>query len=169
MTDHRLIEKLLNLIDRKINNTNSDNLNPILIDTIIDFIQVYTDRTHHGKEEEILFKEIGKKKINHGDYIMMFELIEDNKLARSKVNELIQLNEDNKNNHTNDLNKIIEIFKWLISFYPNHIKKEDEIFFPNTEKYFTNEELDKMLNDFHEFDRNMIHEKYINVYNLLNK
>jgi len=41
-----------------------------------------------------------------------------------------------------------------------HIKKEDAVFFPNTEKYFTADELDRMLEEFWEFDRKMIHEKY---------
>ena len=37
------------------------------------------------------------------------------------------------------------------------------------EKYFSNEELDKMLNDFWEFDKKMIHEKYNKLYESLSK
>ena len=60
----------------------------------------------------------------------------------------------------NSLEQIIENLSVLIKFYPEHINKEDKIFFPNTEKYFTEAELDKMLLEFWEFDKKMIHEKY---------
>jgi hemerythrin-like domain-containing protein len=57
----------------------------------------------------------------------------------------------------------------LIGFYPVHMVKEDKVFFPNTEKYFSDEELVKMMDNFWEFDRKMIHEKYNNLYDLLSK
>ena len=41
------------------------------------------------------------------------------------------------------------------------------MFFPNTEKYFSDAELDDILNDFWEFDRKMIHEKYNRLYESL--
>jgi len=53
--------------------------------------------------------------------------------------------------------------KALAAFYPEHIRKEDKVFFPSTEKYFTTEELDAMLEEFWAFDRSLIHEKYKNV------
>jgi len=34
------------------------------------------------------------------------------------------------------------------------------LYFPNTEKYFIADEVDRMLEEFWEFDRKMIHEKY---------
>jgi hemerythrin-like domain-containing protein len=58
---------------------------------------------------------------------------------------------------------IQEIIAWLASFYPVHIKKEDDVFFPGTERYFDDRELDDMLEKFWEFDRGMIHEKYRKV------
>ncbi len=50
--------------------------------------------------------------------------------------------------------------KELAHFYPVHIEKEDKHFFFPCQEYFTKEELDKMLAEFYEFDRKMIHEKY---------
>jgi hemerythrin-like domain-containing protein len=48
----------------------------------------------------------------------------------------------------------------LVDFYPEHIKKEDDVFFPASRTYFSNEEDQEMLAEFGEFDRKMIHEKY---------
>ncbi len=167
MIEHRLIEKVLAVIKKKLNDLSKDNFDPLFIDTVVDFIRVYADRTHHGKEEDILFKELEKKNVVKEDTVLMNDLIEDHKQARKKVKELVEYNNEFKKGNKNDFNGIIEILKWLISFYPAHIKREDDTFFPDTEKYFSKEELDKMLNDFWEFDRKMIHEKYQKVYNSL--
>jgi hemerythrin-like domain-containing protein len=47
-----------------------------------------------------------------------------------------------------------------VNFYPEHIEKEDKLFFPAYMKYFSDEEDQLMLEKFYEFDREMIHEKY---------
>jgi hemerythrin-like domain-containing protein len=51
----------------------------------------------------------------------------------------------------------------LVEFYPKHIKKEDERFFYPILDYFTKREQDAMLQEFWEFDRKLIHEKYQKV------
>ncbi len=50
--------------------------------------------------------------------------------------------------------------KSIIDFYPKHIKKEDELFFPASRTYFSEAEDQAMLAEFWELDRKMIHEKY---------
>jgi hemerythrin-like domain-containing protein len=59
--------------------------------------------------------------------------------------------------------EVIAYLKELAQFYPVHIQKEDKHFFFPCMEYFTKEEQDKMLDEFYEFDRNMIHEKYQKV------
>jgi rubredoxin len=48
----------------------------------------------------------------------------------------------------------------LVKLYDKHITKEDREFFHPSMKYFTGPEKQSMLEEFNEFDRNMIHEKY---------
>jgi hemerythrin-like domain-containing protein len=52
----------------------------------------------------------------------------------------------------------------LTDFYPKHIEKEDKHFFYPCQEYLTKEEQEKMLVEFWEFDRKMIHEKYNKVF-----
>lgn len=52
------------------------------------------------------------------------------------------------------LDEVTALLKTLVDFYPKHIKKEDEVFFPASRTYFSDE---------WEFDRKMIHEKYKTV------
>lgn len=169
MIEHRLIEKVLSVLNTKTGNFDPDHYDPLFVETVIDFIKVYADRTHHGKEEDILFKLLKNKKMGGEDENLMLELIEDHGRARMRVKILGEYNKEFKNGHKDELSKITDILNWLVSFYPVHIKKEDAVFFPDTEKYFTQKELDKMLNDFWEFDRKMVHEKYQAVYQSLLK
>ena len=160
MIEHRLIEKLLAAAAELTTNMTERTYDPVLIDSIVDFIKTYADRTHHGKEEDILFHELSKKDLSEENLQVMNALIDEHKQARRKVVDIVQLNEQYKTGDRTVVSKIKEIILWLSEFYPVHIVKEDKEFFPKSEKYFSEEELDKMLQDFWTFDRNMIHEKY---------
>ena len=164
MIEHRLIEKMLILAKTKVDLMNKENYNAVVIDSIVDFIKIYADRTHHGKEEDILFKKLESKNLNQTDKIIMNELIDEHRQARLKVGEIVKLNNEYKNGNKNIVSQIKEIINWLCEFYPVHIKKEDKIFFPNADIYFNDSELDEMLKDYYDFDVKMIHEKYNNLY-----
>ena len=170
MIEHRLIEKMLKIIAKELASIRKNNVvNPVFIDTVVDFIQTYADRTHHGKEEDILFRELEKKRMDPANTGLMKELIEDHVTARKIVRELVEANERYAEGDRGSIDIIIEKTSFLINFYPGHIRKEDLVFFPDTEKYFSSEELDDMLAGFREFDRKMIHEKYLKLYDSLLK
>jgi len=169
MIEHRLIEKVLKLARSRTKTISEGNYNPIAVDTLVDFIKVYADRTHHGKEEDILFSALKRKKLDENDSRIMMELIEEHKQARAKVGEIVELNERFKAADRSVVKDILRCIVWLTEFYPPHIEKEDRIFFPNTERYFSEKELSDMLGMFWDFDRKMIHEKYSGVYAKLNE
>lgn len=138
-------------------------IDPVFIDSAVDFIRTYADRTHHGKEEDILFRELEKKDMSTQDQKAMQDLIEEHGYARKIVGDIVDAKKKYLQGDAAARSTIIDGLRSLISFYPGHIQKEDKIFFPVTEKYFTAAELDQMLNEFWEFDREMIHEKYKNL------
>lgn len=170
MIEHRLIEKMLDITDKELDIIRKEQrVNPVFIDTIVDFIRTYADRTHHGKEEDILFKELENKELESGDNKIMLELINEHKTARKVVGELSAANAGYLKGDSESIEIIKEKLTFLINFYPEHITKEDKIFFPAAEKYFTGQELENMLNEFYEFDRKMIHEKYNKLYESLSE
>jgi len=160
MVEHRLIEKMLALANRKTAAMTEENYDHVFVDEVVDFITTYADRTHHGKEENILFAELAGKKLDDANARVMAELIDEHRQARRKVAEIAELNERFKNGERTAVGGIKEHISWLASFYPPHIRKEDDAFFPDTEKYFDESELDAMLERFRDFDGTMIHEKY---------
>jgi hemerythrin-like domain-containing protein len=163
MIEHRLIEKLLHAAAKVAAGMNQKTYDPVLVDSIVDFIKTYADRTHHGKEEDILFHELLEREVGGDDLVMMNELIDEHKQAREKVKTIVELNERYRNGTKAVVSQIKEIILWLAEFYPVHIAKEDKRFFPESEKYFSEEELEAMLENFWAFDRNMIHEKYQSI------
>jgi hemerythrin-like domain-containing protein len=167
MIEHRLIEKMLVLAKKKALEITAAHYDPVFVDAIVDFIKTYADRTHHGKEEDILFKELATKPLDAANARIMEELIDEHRQARAKVAEIVELNRRFRQGETKTAGAIAQIISWLAAFYPVHIKKEDAVFFPATEKYFNQQELDDLLVRFGDFDKAMIHEKYKRLFEAL--
>jgi len=161
MVEHRLIERVIALAGHGVESIESTGeVDSVFIDTVVDFIRTYADRTHHGKEEDILFRELGKRELSANDLEVMTGLVEDHAAARAATGALAEANERYRKGDKSALADIGEKLKFLVGLYPNHIEKEDKVFFPAARTYFTDEEDRAMLAEFWEFDRKMIHEKY---------
>jgi hemerythrin-like domain-containing protein len=170
MIEHRLIERMISVIkDVQSKIEKKQQADPVLVDIVVDFIRIYADRTHHGKEEEILFRELDKQTLSAEDRKIMNELIEDHVFGRQTTKALVDANTRYRNGDKKALGDIVDKLKTLTDFYPGHIEKEDKVFFPASRAYFTDEEDQAMLEEFQEFDRKMIHEKYAAVIEQLAK
>ena len=170
MIEHRLIERMLSVIKAALPKIKSKHeIDPVFVDIAVDFIRVYADRTHHGKEEEILFRELKNKPLSNEDQRVLNELIKEHMLGRQTTQALVIANIRYRNGDKTALADIVDKFKTLIEFYPKHIEKEDKKFFPSSRNYFTDEEDQAILTEFWEFDRKMIHEKYKSVVDELEK
>ena len=161
MIEHRLIERMINVIEDELEKIkNKNDINPIFIDEAVDFIRIYADQTHHGKEEDILFRELKKKDLSKEHEKTMKELIEEHVFARKTTGELFEAKNRYINGEKNAINTVIEKMEVLVDFYPNHIDKEDNQFFIPVMEYFSKEEQDALLREGQIFDRRMIHRKY---------
>jgi hemerythrin-like domain-containing protein len=161
MIEHRLIERMIGVmrgVEKQIEEKRG--VDPHLIDAVVDFIRMYADRTHHGKEEDILFTLLAEKALSAEDKRLMDELIQDHILGRKVTRELVAANTAYRNGDASALGAVAASLRTLADFYPVHIRKEDEVFFPASMAYFTAEEDQEILRAYWEFDRKMIHEKY---------
>jgi len=164
MIEHRLIERMISLIkDALAQIESAQKVDPLFVDTAVDFIRMYADRTHHGKEEDILFRDLSKRPLSAEDQLVMKELVEEHIFGRQTTKALIEAKMRYRNGDASALADIADKLRTLVEFYPKHIEKEDKIFFPASRTYFTDEEDQAMLEEFGEFDRKMIHEKYRSV------
>lgn len=161
MREHRLIERMIRAVRIELGRiSETARVNPFFIDFAVDFLRTYADRCHHGKEEDILFRDLAKKELSKEHSETMRELTEEHMYARKTVGDLIKSKESYVTGNVDSLKDVTGLLKQLVEFYPMHIEKEDKRFFYPCMEYFTEQEKKLMLQEFWEFDRNMIHEKY---------
>ena len=164
MIEHRLIERMIKLMDGQLRRIKKGNkIDTGFIDTAVDFIRIYADRCHHGKEEDILFKSLSKKGLSEGHGNIMNELISEHVMGRKTVKKLEEAKGSYLKGQNSAAKAIILNMETLVDFYPRHIEKEDKRFFIPSMDYFTDSERDSMIKEMYEFDKNMIHEKYRKV------
>lgn len=170
MIEHRLIERMFTIVqDALVQVEESQKIDPLFVDKAVDFIRIYADRTHHGKEEDILFRDLLNKALSETDRRVMNELIEEHVFGRSTTKALVEANTRYRNGDSSALGDIVRCLHILVAFYPKHIEKEDKIFFPASRLYFSEAEDQAMLAEFLDFDQRMIHEKYTSVVDELEK
>jgi hemerythrin-like domain-containing protein len=161
MIEHRLIERMIEVMLRHLRLWEGGRkANPSFIETAVDFIKTYADRCHHGKEEDILFRDLSKKPISGDLRRIMEELVEEHRWGRRTTGALLKANEENRKGELEAVSTIFDCVKALVEFYPKHIEKEDRHFFLPAMHYFSQEEKHAMLYEEYEFDRRLIHDIY---------
>ena len=129
----------------------------------VGFLREYADKCHHGKEEDILFKGLKSKNLSDGHREILQRLIDEHSAARAAVKKLESASAENNRAAA------LESMKFLSWLYPKHIELEDRHFFIPVMDYFTEDEQQKMVGEFFEFDRNIIHNKYRKIAEELEK
>jgi hemerythrin-like domain-containing protein len=161
MIEHRLIERMIRLMADELRQMEETaRTDPAFIDTAVDFIRTYADRCHHGKEEDILFRDLAMKPLSPEHRKTMEELVAEHVYARGRVKALVEAKEQYVQAKSQALEAIRSLLADLVAFYPAHIAKEDKHFFIRCMSYFTKQEQERMLQEFWDFDRQMIHWKY---------
>jgi len=161
MVEHRVIERMIALIEKALAQIESAGvIDALFVDAVVDFVRTYADRTHHGKEEDILFRDLERRELSAEDRRLMEELRAEHMLGRATTQALTEDGAHYCGGDDSALADIAVRLRSLADMYPKHIQKEDKVFFPASRAYFTDEEDLAMLDEFWEFDRAMIHEKY---------
>jgi len=127
-------------------------------DTVIDFLCMYVDRCHHVKEEEILFHHLEKKKIHEGDRKTMEELIQEHVFIMKSTGEIMSARAEAGSRGAEEI--VDQRLRILSGYYLEHIRKENETFFPRVLKYFSYYEQNSILQEFWRFNEKIPLEKY---------
>jgi hemerythrin-like domain-containing protein len=161
MIEHRLIERMIWLLTNESGRVKGKGMpDADFLVSAVDFMRNYVDRCHHGKEEDIYFKELAAKPLSSEHQKTMRELFAEHEIARDITD---QLDEARRNFCGGDYGAVTAItgaIDRLIELYSCHIEKEDKHFFLPSMEYLTVEEKMRMLKGFDEFDKNLFKEKY---------
>ncbi len=161
MHEHRLIERMVELVDRQAGlSRDGSALDPGFVLGVVDFFRRYADRCHHGKEEDILFRNLEEMELEPDLAGMMAELVDDHRYGRRLVGDIEKAGLAHSRGDNGAGAELVRLLKGLTVFYPAHIKKEDEHFFYPVMELFDEEAKNRMLDDFYFFDRQLVHEFY---------
>jgi len=164
MIEHRLIERMISRMDRELELLAAGGpIDVRFIDSAVDFVRTYADRCHHGKEEDILFRDLAARGLSTEHRRTMDELVAEHVRGREAVARLVKAREAWASGVDGARERIAEHMRTLVDFYPKHIEKEDRHFFGPVMGYFTRAEQDAMLEECYRFDRQMIHTHYRDV------
>ena len=106
---------------------------------VISFIRNYSDKFHHAKEEDLLFKELGKVEM-HCDPTK--QMLYEHDIGRNLVKELeISLNNNNVAKIKLHSNEFIQLLR-------EHIHKEDNILYPMVDEALSSSQQILLLEQF---------------------
>jgi hemerythrin-like domain-containing protein len=161
MIEHRWIERVIAALETRLDRRRAEEtIDPHFVEQVVDFLRTYADRCHHGKEEDILFRDLEKRDLEPALAATMAELVRDHEWARATTRRLVAANADAAGGDRAASSEVVRLLGDLASFYPAHIQKEDDRFFRQVMTYLTASEQAAMLDAFSRFDASLIHERY---------
>jgi len=125
----------------------------LLINGIVEFMRLYADKCHHGKEEELLFPLLAEKGVPmHGCPIG--GLINEHARGRVLVKGLDEAAASLKTNKADHSarERLIANLRGIADLYLGHIWREDYMLFPLTDKLLTKEEQHSLYAAFQKVD-----------------
>lgn len=165
VNEHVNILKGISLLESGVNKMDAgDIVAPVSFRQIIDFIRNYADRYHHAKEEDILFKKMGKAgfPMDQGPVAVM--LMEHDE-GRGYVAGMEKATEKYAEGDESAIEAIIENARGYIFLLRQHIDKEDNILYPMAENILGPAGIEAMKPDFEkvEADKEGTEEKYLQL------
>lgn len=162
--EHKEILHMLNILNSMCRTL--DDTKPIVtrdMENIIEFIQVFADQCHHGKEEQYLFSamvDAGVPKEGGPIGVMLTE----HDMGRDYVKNMNDALERYKNGDEEAAKDISENAKKYIDLLTPHIQKEDNILYAIADAHLSGAKQEELLQRFDEVEKNVIgegtHEKY---------
>nr|WP_320037642.1 hemerythrin domain-containing protein [uncultured Bacteroides sp.] len=123
--EHELIKTALNLLE-KIASGIVQKVNPDVSDLteLINFVIVFADKCHHGKEEDLYFPSLEEAGIpNHGGPIGV--MLAEHDQGRKYIREM----KENISGQNSDLQVFADAAFTYVALMRNHIEKENNILF----------------------------------------
>lgn len=163
MHEHRLIERMIALMGQELERLKRGEEPDLrFTDHAVDFIRYFADACHHGKEEEILFRDVlAKQDVEERYRELTNRLKREHAYARDLTAKLDKASRRHRDNGgAESAQAIQDALHRLVQFYPRHIATEDEEYFHQVMECFDQGEQEAMLREFDEVEKRVLHERY---------
>jgi hemerythrin-like domain-containing protein len=156
--EHKAIKLMLNILEKVCAKLKSKEELPYRdFDSILEFFQVFVDKCHHQKEEDLLFPEMKKTMVPTEDGLIDLLLTEHQKGRDyiKRISEAFNKYKIGKPAPKTDSN-IIENTTDYIELLTRHINREDNTLFPIAEEKLSEEKQKELLNGFERLEEEKI-------------
>ncbi len=152
--EHKAIMVALDVIEKMYESVGNDSVTDYEdIEEIIEFLKVFADKCHHGKEENYLFpalEEAGVKNENGPIGVMLAQ--------HKQGRELIRQMQESVANKTINKQAFVNAASSYVNLLRNHIEKENTILFPMSDTMLPAPSQKRLLHDFENLEKNVIGE-----------
>ncbi|MFQ5891618.1 MAG: hemerythrin domain-containing protein [Candidatus Methanofastidiosia archaeon] len=164
----KLMLRILEMICKKLES--GEEINPEHLSKILEFIKIFADKCHHGKEEDLLFpamEKVGIPKEGGPIGVMLLEHDE----GRDYIKGMSEAVAKYKTGDGKAFPKIVENARKYITLLTQHIDKEDNILYPMADMHLLKEKQEELLSEFERVEREKIgvskHEEFHKLLNYL--
>lgn len=157
--EHRLIRKVVDKCSFLVKELRKGApVDVSLLTQIVEFMQQYADKNHHGKEEDLLFPAFEKAGVPSTGCplaALRYEHQEGRRLVSTLKKALLQKrpSQQNRDLITSTLTEIVEL-------YPSHIWKEEFLLFPLAGRLFSRETREDLAKRFEMVEKKFGYEVY---------
>lgn len=149
---------------------NNEPVKPEHLPQIVEFIRVFADKCHHGKEENLLFKSLVKAGLpEKGGPVAV--MLAEHEMGRNFVSNMDAAASAFKGGDQTAAGQFIENARGYASLLSQHILKENEVLFPMADRVIPQNEQSQLLEDFDKVETEIVgdgvHERFHKLLDLL--
>ncbi len=146
--EHRNIERMLSVLERAVGRASAgESIQPQVFRDAIRFIQLYADRCHHGKEEDLLFTAMEQRGFPREAGPIAVMLYEHDK-GRSHIKSMIEAVERLEQGNAGAITDIQSHALGFIGLLRQHIHKEDHVLFPMADHHLHEADIVRLEKEF---------------------
>jgi hemerythrin-like domain-containing protein len=156
MKEHRVIERVLGALAvfaGRIAEGNEDVRHTAA--QFAEFFQSFADRCHHGKEEDLLFKELEKQGMPAGAGPIGV-MLKEHEEGRACVREIASIGDGNGPLSHTEQDRLHQAISEYVPLLQAHIQKEDHVLFPMADRLLSQELKENLSQQFEQFEREHI-------------
>jgi hemerythrin-like domain-containing protein len=114
---------------------------------IVEFMRVFADKCHHGKEEDLLFPLLEQRGVPMRG-CPVEALTREHAMGRALVKGLAEAADAFQRGDPSAQENLVKNLRGITELYPNHIWKEDYLLFPLTNKVLSAEDQQNLAQAF---------------------
>lgn len=162
--EHRAVQTMMEILGKICSQLKAEHKVPAdHLEQVIEFIRVFTDKCHHGKEEDILFPALEAAGIpNQSGPIGV--MLQEHDTMRGIIKQLARAIEEYKSGEPNAVAHIIQYAMEYTAWLVPHIEKEENILFMMADARLDESKQDELFTEFETLEEERIgqgvHEKF---------